>query len=356
MKKDYYPDRWSWEKKEPKNLDINPSYLHEAIEHAKTHETNLIKDLMRDKMIERENDPNDDGTVLGPLKDRGPVTGVILRNGYIVAEWGEPNRVDVAYSATKSFIATAFGLALERGLIKSVKDPVRLYDDEGFEHPHNCDITWHQFLTQTSEWEGVLWDKHWRAGARLNMRNRVLREPGTFYAYNDTRVNKLALALLKTWRRPLPQVVRDHIMEPIEASNTWRWHGYRNSWIDMDGMRVQSVSGGGHWGGGMWINSWDLARYGYLYLRNGVWKEKQLISDKWIKMMITPSELNPLYGYLWWLNTDKKWYPSAPETMYAAYGTGNWVFVDRENDLVVVLRWVESDAIDEFWRKLMNIF
>jgi hypothetical protein len=58
-------------------------------------------------------------------------------------------------------------------------------------------------------------------------------------------VNVLALAALHVRRRPLPEVLRDEMMEPIEASNTWRWHGYENSWIDLDGRKVQSTTGGG---------------------------------------------------------------------------------------------------------------
>ena len=152
----------------------------------------------------------------------------------------------------------------------------------------------------------------------------------------------------------LPNILNENIMQPIQTSNTWQWNGYRNSWITLDGYKMQSVSGGGHWGGGMWINAFDLGRYGYLYLREGRWKDKQLISKKWITMMTTPSELNPLYGLLWWLNTNNKWIPNAPESMYAAYGTGNWVFVDKENDLVIVLRWVDSKAVNGFWEKVID--
>ena len=63
-------------------------------------------------------------------------------------------------------------------------------------------------------------------------------------------------------------------MEPIGASSTWRWYGYENSWVEIDGQKVQSVSGGGHWGGGMFINAYDMARFGYLFLRNGKWKDR----------------------------------------------------------------------------------
>ena len=58
-------------------------------------------------------------------------------------------------------------------------------------------------------------------------------------------------------------------MDPINASQTWRWFGYENSWVVMDGAAVQSVSGGGHWGGGMFISARDQARFGYLTLRRG---------------------------------------------------------------------------------------
>ena len=98
-----------------------------------------------------------------------------------------------------------------------------------------------------------------------------MHEPGTFYEYNDVRVNLLALAALHVWRRPLPQVLRELVMDPIGASNTWRWNGYENSWVTIDGLRMQSVSGGGHWGGGMFISSRDHARFGLLFLRGGTW-------------------------------------------------------------------------------------
>jgi len=121
----YFPSRWVWERKNPSVLGVNASKLEDAIKFAKENETELIIDLLRDKKDELKSDPHDDGTVVGPLKDRGPVTGLIIKNGYIIAEWGNPERVDVAYSATKSFIATAFGLAYDRGLIHNLDDLVK---------------------------------------------------------------------------------------------------------------------------------------------------------------------------------------------------------------------------------------
>ena len=56
----------------------------------------------------------------------------------------------------------------------------------------------------------------------------------------------------------------------------------------------------------------------------------------------------------YFLNTDKKLYPSAPATAYAHLGNGtNIIYVDEANELVVVVRWIEGNSIDEFLKKLL---
>ena len=142
-------------------------------------------------------------------------------------------------------------------------------------------------------------------------------------------------------------------MDPIGASPTWRWYGYENSWITLDGRRVQAVSGGGHWGGGMFIHARDQARFGLFTLRKGRWGDQQLMDEKWFDMATTPSDANPTYGFMnHFLNVPnaegRKSYPSAPSTAYSHRGNGtNLVYVDQENDLVVVARWIPGRDIDE---------
>jgi CubicO group peptidase (beta-lactamase class C family) len=104
---------------------------------------------------------------------------------------------------------------------------------------------------------------------------------------------------------------------------------------------VQSVSGGGHFGGGLFVSTADLARFGLLIERDGRWGRASVVGTDWIAAMVTPSRPNPEYGLLWWLNTDRKAIPAAPASSFWAAGFGgNYVYVDREHDLVVVLRWV----------------
>jgi CubicO group peptidase (beta-lactamase class C family) len=190
-------------------------------------------------------------------------------------------------------------------------------------------------LQQTSEWEGECFgvpdqvDRYRTLqfqGARAVGNKgdaRPLHAPGSYWEYNDVRINQLALALLHLFRRPLPEVFRDTIMRPIGASEDWRWAGYGNAWIDIAGRRVQSVPGGSHWGGGVSIGSVDQARIGQLLLDDGAANDKQILSKYWLARMRTPCAIAPFYGYLIWLNHACQVFPSAPASSYFAIGAGS---------------------------------
>jgi CubicO group peptidase (beta-lactamase class C family) len=333
---------------------MDPKRLAAAIELAKQSDNAKTFSRNPQEYIEVRTKEEGSGEILGPFRERTTINGVVLRNGYIVAEFGDTLRPDMTFSVAKSFVSTTVGLAFDAGLIKDVHDRVGQYvKDGGYDSPHNAPITWHQSLQQTSEWEGTLWGKHDTADRRRG-KDRQLQKPGTFYEYNDVRVNRVALSSLMVWRRPLPDVLREKIMSPIGASSTWEWHGYRNSDVTIDGKTMKSVSGGGHWGGGVWISSRDLARVGYLFLRKGRWNGRQLLSERWIQLATTPGEVNPVYGYMWWLNTGQKQWPGVPESAFAMLGAGsNICFVDPEHDLVVVLRWVDRRS-DEILRSIVG--
>ena len=350
----YYPDRLSWEQRKPEQAGMDGAALDAAMKFASANENPATKDLAVDLATTfGRREPFD--TPIGPVQPRGALNGIIIKNGYIVGEWGETTRVDMTFSVTKSFLSTVVGLAWQKGLIRDVHEPVREYVTQPglFDGPHNSKITWDHLLRQTSDWQGTLWGKpDWAdrpEGEPADWANRKLSEPGTRYKYNDVRVNLLALAALHVIRRPLPQVLREEVMEPIGASSTWRWHGYDNSWIELDGQRMQSMTGGGHWGGGMFISARDMARFGYLFLRNGTWKDRELVSPKWIAMARTPG-VNRTYGYMnWFLNTDRKPFPNAPATAVTFQGNGsNIIYIDWDNDLVVVVRWIQQRAFNEF--------
>jgi CubicO group peptidase (beta-lactamase class C family) len=380
----YFPARGdAWERRDPAQVGLDANRVREAVAFAIENESRSPRDLLDNHRRTFGREPH--GEAVGPFTERGEPSGLIVRGGYIVAEWGDPHRVDVTFSVTKSFVSTVVGLAYDRGMIGSVHDPVAPYmapvvalagAPSGtpplvpvlrasaaagggtafdafevlplFESARARRITWDHLLRQTSDWQGTLWGKpDWADRPRGDLdawRIRERHEPGAVYMYNDVRVNLLALAALNVWRRPLPQVLREYVMDPIGASGTWRWYGYDNSWVLLDGQLVQSVSGGAHWGGGMFISARDMARFGYLTLRRGRWEDRQILSEAWIRMATTPTDVQRTYGFMnFFLNTGRQQLPSAPEEAFYHLGAGNnVVYVDPVNDLVIVIRWIAS--------------
>ncbi len=354
------PDGDVWPQQSAVAAGFDAAALADAVRYAEAHETPWPRDLRAH--IEGgffESPP--DNEILGPIRPRGGPNGLILRGGTIVARWGNTRQTDFTFSVAKSYLGLLAGLAIADGLIGHLDEPVaRTVDDGGFEGPHNGAITWRHLLQQTSEWEGTLFGKSDVIDRNRNLAvegrgkkgdARPLQPPGTFWEYNDVRVNRLALALLRLFRRPLPEVFAKRIMRPIGASNEWSWHGYRTSSVEIDGRMVESVSGGSHWGGGILIHAEDQARIGLLMAQRGAWGEQRLLPESWIVESLLPCPLNPVYGLLWWLNTGRRRYPSGLETSFFATGAGgNITWVDPANDLVAVMRWMDPTAVDGFIR------
>lgn len=304
-------------------------------------------------------EPPPDNEVIGPTAPRGGPNGLVIHRGKTIATWGDTQQVDMTFSVAKSYLSILAGLAQADGLIPDldarVADSVH---DGGFDSPQNAPITWRHLLTQTSEWEGTLFGKsdmidRYRslatedAGTPANKKGtaRPLQAPGTYWEYNDVRVNRLSLALLRRFARPLPEVFAERVMRPLGASNTWRWHGYRNSTVDVGGRMIESVSGGGHWGGGVFIHAEDQARIGQMMLAN----TGQILPPAWIAESTKPCPVKPGYGLLWWLNTDRAYKPSAPEDSTFAIGAGgNVTWICPSRDLVAVLRWIDMARLDEW--------
>lgn len=339
---------------------MNWMWLEEAARFATENETPWPYDLKR-HLEGGYFEPAPFNEILGPIRPRGEPNGLVLRSGAKVVSWGDTQQVDFTFSAAKSYLSMLAGIAVMDGLIRDLDEPVgRTVHDGGFEGPHNGAITWRHLLQNTSEWEGTLFGKSDVIDRNRNLAvegkghkgdPRPLRAPGEYWEYNDVRVNRLSLALLRRFGRPLPEVFAERIMRPIGASSDWSWHGYRTSGVEVDGQIIESVSGGTHWGGGMLIHAEDQARLGLLMLRRGDWNGKQVLPETWIAESLRPCRLKPVYGFLWWLNTGHGRYASAPESSFFASGAGgNITWVDPDHDLVAVMRWLDPTAIDTFIR------
>lgn len=360
----------SWHRLRPAEAGFDPDALAWAVAFAMAHESNWPHSLhYPDGRYVGNVEWNETGPwseVVGPVRERGGPAGVILKGGRRVVEWGDTARPDMTFSVAKSYLSLLAGLAVEDGLITDVDEPVRAsVEDPLLEGAHNGRITWRHLLQQSSEWQGELFGKsdqvdHFRQigpGADNSRKGepRERRAPGTYYEYNDVRVNLLAYCLLRLFGRALPEVLRERVMDPIGASDRWEWLGYRNAWITVGDSHLQSVPGGSHWGGGLFIDTLDHARFGLLVARRGRWGGCRIVPESWISSMLTPSPTLPNYGYLWWLNTGPAANPDLPSSAVSAMGAGsNIIWIDPDHDLVVVARWIDKTAVDGLLSRIVS--
>jgi len=322
-------------------------------------------------------DPPPWNRLFGPVHARGPVSGVVWRHGRPVARWGQPERADLTFSVAKTYLALLAGVAHGQGLLPDPDEPVvaRL-PGIGFDSPHNRPITWMHLLTQTSEWEGSccgiadLADRYRRVAhdpkpvTGVKGTARPLQTPGSYWEYNDVRINQLSLALLHLFGRPLPEVFRECVLDPLGAAQDVRWVGYDQAWVDLPARagrparRVQSVPGGTHWGAGVSISADDQARIGQLLLDGGVAPSpdgpRQLIPAAWIERMRRPCAIAPFYGMLVWLNPDGQSFPGASaQSLFMVGAGGNYVWIEPAHAAVIVVRWIDTAHFDEFTRRMM---
>src|SRR5262245_53279553 len=138
----YFPGKANdWERTAPDRAGFDAARLDAAIEYAKAKYAPQPRDpsgapffgLIRDEPY---------GDIVGPVRERGASNGLVLKNGRIVAEWGDTERVDMTFSVTKTYLSTTAGLAWDRGMIRLDEAVLQSVQDPAFESPHNARITW----------------------------------------------------------------------------------------------------------------------------------------------------------------------------------------------------------------------
>lgn len=329
----------------------------EAIAYAQAHEVPWPRDPAADpaRWGVHHDDPPPYNRLRGPVHERGGVSGVIRLRGHEVAAWGEPDRADLTFSVAKTYLALLAGVAHARGLLPDVNQSVAaLLPGIGFDDAHNRAVTWAHLLEQTSEWQGTCLGmpdqvEHYRRVAHdpkppqgRKGDARPLQPPGSYWEYNDVRINQLSLALLHLLRRPLPEVFEEAVLRPVGASLRWQWAAYDDAWLELDGRRVQSVPGGSHWGAGVSIGARDQALVGQLLLDGGSHGGRELIPSAWVQRMQQPCAIAPFYGWLTWLNRDGRLFADASRSSWFMIGAGgHYVWMDPEHQAVVVVRWLD---------------
>lgn len=119
----YFPPKGSWTARSPAELGFNPAKLAAAIQFSIQNQNPNTRNLAEDILNTFRNE-TPYNKLIGPAQERTGMNGVIIRHGYVAAEWGDTKRADMTFSVTKSFLSTVVGLAYTRGLIKNLKGPV----------------------------------------------------------------------------------------------------------------------------------------------------------------------------------------------------------------------------------------
>jgi CubicO group peptidase (beta-lactamase class C family) len=255
---------------------------------------------------------------------------LVIRNGYIVSEnyfHGDTrdSRREI-YSVTKSFTSTLLGVAIDKGLIAGVDRPVlEFLPGRTFVNmdERKQAMTLENLLTMTSglEWieNDASYGQLYRSGdwVKFMMGLPMRAQPGTRFNYCSGCTHVLSAVLHQKTGKNVVQFARQNLFDPLGIRG-YRWD------TDSQGIPI------GGWG--LQLTPREMAKLGYLYLHNGKWEDKQIISAGWVdiatnKHTTTDGDLG--YGFQWWT------YPKYDA--YTALGRyGQTIFVVPDLNLVIV--------------------
>ena len=282
----------------------------------------------------------------------GEGSGCVVVRGSMVLEWGDQARRYDLKSTTKSFGAAALGLALLDGKIALDDAAARYQPGLGVPPESNRDTGWipsitlRHLATHTAGFEkpGGFEPLRW--------------QPGTRWAYSDGGPNWLAECLTLIYRRDLNDLLFERLFSPIgirPADLTWRNNAYRPRLLDGVPRR--------EFGSGISANVQAMARFGYLFLREGHWEQRQLLAPSFIQVVRKTDPALPNlpvekpgdygkasahYGLLWWNNNDGT-LSGVPRDAYWSWGLYDSLIVVIPSLDVVVARAGKSFQRQPGW-------
>jgi CubicO group peptidase (beta-lactamase class C family) len=169
--------------------------------------------------------------------------------------------------------------------------------------------------------------------------------PGQMFFYDGAPADHLADVVTKATGK----TSHDFMMQEVVARLGCKDFVYQREGVDTKGnVRI---------GGSILISCRDMARLGQFYLNQGRWAGEQLVDAAYIRDAITPTKLNPAYGYLWWLNASGR-VKGAPRSMfYAAGARGQFCFTLPEHDMVIAtMGFGEAQlSADDAWTALRPV-
>jgi CubicO group peptidase (beta-lactamase class C family) len=252
----------------------------------------------------------------------GAGSGIITRHGRCVLQWGDQQQRYDLKSTTKSFGATALGLAIADNKMQLTDAAIQFLPSLGLPPDKNGEPGW---LPEIKIWHLATQTAGF---AKPGGCEPLLFRPGTEWHYSDGGPNWLADCLTKTYRQDLSTLMFRRVFTPIGITKqdlSWRRNAYRDR--KLDGIERREF------GSGISANVNAMARLGYLYLRNGRWKDKSILPASYVDQVRTPyppviglpehaalhGNASDHYGLLWWNNADGT-LPHVPRDAYWSWG------------------------------------
>jgi CubicO group peptidase (beta-lactamase class C family) len=266
--------------------------------------------------------------VAGYAEKSGGGSGCVIRRGYLVKEWGDPEKLADIKSATKGAVgATLLGLAVDRGLVKLDDLAIRHYPSigapgtAGNRRDWLAQITIRHLATMT-------------AGFDDGRPPKVVYRPGMSSIYSNDSANMLAELLTLRFGDDLAAVFKREVMDPLGVPpSEWKWRAnvYRPKTIN--GLQSREFASG------ITITHRALARIGYLYLRDGTWNGRRVLSRDYIRTATRPTDLPsfvPYYAFYWGSN-GRGTFRQIPDDACWALGLGDsFVVACPSLDIVAV--------------------
>jgi CubicO group peptidase (beta-lactamase class C family) len=254
---------------------------------------------------------------------------LIVKNGALVYEryfrnWSQTRTADIQ-SVTKSFTSALTGIAVGDGAVKSIDETVAGHYPEYFTPfltPAKWKITIRHCLTMTSGWTENAEDRLWKYAddwREATILSPLRSTPGTSYFYRNGPVHLVAGIVEKQTRKSLYQYAKERLFDPLGIV-PFDWSTDRQ----------------GHPSGafGLQLTPRDMAKFGYLFLREGRWEGRQIVPREWVEESTADhvaADATTGYGYLWWLNS------TAGHRIISARGSyGQYICIVPDLDLVVV--------------------
>lgn len=259
-------------------------------------------------------------------------------------------------SVTKSITSLLIGIAIDKGLIKSINEPISHYLDTVLYDidPEKSQITIKQLLTMTS---GFLWDEtasiedynnwiHSKNQLKFLLRRPIKTLPGEVFTYNSAAMHLLSIILSKAANTTTAKFAQQYLFDPLEiAPKKWS--------ADNQGFNNGSA--------GLELTPYDMLKIGNLVLNKGKYKEKIIVSAEWIEEAVSPKvdthypEIDiSSYGYGWWIGD----YEGHSFICANGWG-GQFILIFPDSSLVIVATndWKNINAkVANFqWLKTMNL-